>query len=478
MRLGLCSDGFTPFNHDGKAYSCWPVILTPYNLPPNMCLKREYMFLTIIIPGPSNPKTNIDVYLQPLIDDLKLLWDEGVQTYDVYRKENFYMRAALCWTINDFPAYGMLFGWSTAGKLGCLICMDHSKAFYLHNGRKVCHFDCHRQFLPMSHPFRKNKKDFLKGKVEMDVPPRRRSGREILEMIMHIPRMVDTGIAHQTSGYGDNHHWTKRSIFLDLPYWKDLLNPHNIDVMHTESNVFQNVFNTVMDIKGKTKDNVNARMDIRVHCNRPTLELEEMGNEKLLKPKAQYTLNTDQKQNVCKWVQGLKLPDGYASNLGSCVDLRTYTLNHMKSHDCHGFMQRLIPIAFSCLPIPIWESLTELSHFFRDLCSSILDKNRLEVMERNIPILLCKLEKIFPPSFFDVMEHLPIHLVYEAKVGGPVQYRWMNPFERFLHTLKKKVKNKAHEEGSICEAYLLEETSIFCSHYFEAHIHTRNRRVP
>jgi len=56
VRLGLCSDGFSPFNMSGRPYSCWPVIVTPYNLPPSMCMKEEYMFLTIIIPGRKNPK--------------------------------------------------------------------------------------------------------------------------------------------------------------------------------------------------------------------------------------------------------------------------------------------------------------------------------------------------------------------------------------------------------------------------------------
>jgi hypothetical protein len=48
----------------------------------------------------------------------------------------------------------------------------------------------------------------------------------------------------------------------------------------------------------------------------------------------------------------------------------------------------------------------------------------------NIIEIICKLEMIFPPSFFDSMEHLPIYLPYEAKVGGPVQHRWMYPFKR------------------------------------------------
>jgi len=72
----------------------------------------------------------------------------------------------------------------------------------------------------------------------------------------------------------------------------------------------------------------------------------------------------------------------------------------------------------------------EIIHFFRDLCSSKLNVDHIERLETNIVETLCKLEMIFPPSFSDSMEHLPIHLSFEAKVGGLVQYRWMYPFER------------------------------------------------
>lgn len=144
VRLGLCTDGFTPFGQSGKQYSCWPVIVTPYNLPPGMCMKAPYLFLTIIIPGPRNPKKKIDVYLQPLVDELLQLWEVGVQTYDISLKQNFQMKAALMWTISDFPAYGMLSGWSTAGRLSCPYCMDKSKAFWLKYSRKQSFFDCHR----------------------------------------------------------------------------------------------------------------------------------------------------------------------------------------------------------------------------------------------------------------------------------------------------------------------------------------------
>ncbi|KAL0315258.1 UNVERIFIED_CONTAM: hypothetical protein Scaly_2873100 [Sesamum calycinum] len=73
----------------------------------------------MVIPGPSNPKRLIDVYLEPLIEELLQLWHLGVRTYDHATDRAFMMRAALMWTMNDLPTYGMAFGWSTAGVMRC-----------------------------------------------------------------------------------------------------------------------------------------------------------------------------------------------------------------------------------------------------------------------------------------------------------------------------------------------------------------------
>ena len=103
----------------------------------------------------------------------------------------------------------------------------------------------------------------------------------------------------------------------------------------------------------------------------------------------------------------------------------------MKSHDCHIFLQRLLPLVLrGSLSDDVCEALIKLSHFFKELCSRTLTKDVLERLESQIVITLCKLERIFPPSFFDIMVHLPIHLALEAILGGPVQYRWMYPIER------------------------------------------------
>ncbi|KAK1405700.1 hypothetical protein POM88_005305 [Heracleum sosnowskyi] len=82
-----------------------------YNLPHTMSMKEPYMFMTLLVPGPNDPERNLNVYLRPLIDELFNLWQVGVQTFDTSTKTNFMMRAALLWTISDFPGLGMVNSW-------------------------------------------------------------------------------------------------------------------------------------------------------------------------------------------------------------------------------------------------------------------------------------------------------------------------------------------------------------------------------
>jgi hypothetical protein len=75
----------------------------------------------------------------------------------------------------------------------------------------------------------------------------------------------------------------------------------------------------------------------------------------------------------------------------------------------------------------IWDALMEISHFFRDICSNKFQIQHIERLETNIIQTICKLEMMFPSSFFNSMKHLPMHLPFQVKVGGSVQYRWMYP---------------------------------------------------
>ena len=64
-------------------------------------MKQKFMMLTLLISGPKQPGNDIDIFF---IDDLKILWDVGVEVYDAYLKEVFTLKVVLLWTINDFPA--------------------------------------------------------------------------------------------------------------------------------------------------------------------------------------------------------------------------------------------------------------------------------------------------------------------------------------------------------------------------------------
>jgi len=173
VRIGLCVDGFNAYSNAVRLYSVWPIVVCVHNLPPHLCMTRPYMFLSFVIPRPNNPKNEIDVFLQPVIDELKMLWNEGVDMYDIHANQTFKMKAASMWTINDFPAYGMLSGWSTHGPLSCPICQDQMRESYLEHGHKMSWFDCHRCFLPRNHVFRRNRNAFTWVRVVHSQPPQR-----------------------------------------------------------------------------------------------------------------------------------------------------------------------------------------------------------------------------------------------------------------------------------------------------------------
>ena len=74
-------------------------------------------------------------------------------------------------------------------------------------------------------------------------------------------------------GYGEEHMWTHKSGLMRLPYFDDLLLPHNIDVMHTKKNIAEALWGTLMDTD-KSEDNVKARVDLATLCDRPNLAMQ------------------------------------------------------------------------------------------------------------------------------------------------------------------------------------------------------------
>ena len=98
------------------------------------------------------------------------------------------------------------------------------------------------------------------------------------------------------------------------------------------------------------------------------MELVQLQNGKLGKPKANYTFTKKDAKSIYKWITKLKMPDGYASNITRCTNIDKGSIPSMKSHDCHVFMECLLPIAFRSLPEFVWNAIAEISRFFIDLC--------------------------------------------------------------------------------------------------------------
>ncbi|MCH86656.1 hypothetical protein A2U01_0007515, partial [Trifolium medium] len=225
VRLGVASDGFNPFKTMSISHSTWPVIVIPYNLPPWMCMKQSFFMLSLLISGPKSPGNNIDIYLQPLVEELQDLWNDGIETYDAYKREKFQLRAAVIWTINDFPAYANLSGWSTKGQYACPCCGIETNSRWLYNGKKICYM-CHRRWLAPKHKWRLNGEDF-DGTRELRKPPKSLDGGDILRQI---DKSREEGLENGAQP------WKKKSIFFTLPYWQYNVLRHNLDVMHIEKN--------------------------------------------------------------------------------------------------------------------------------------------------------------------------------------------------------------------------------------------------
>ena len=105
----------------------------------------------------------------------------------------------------------------------------------------------------------------------------------------------------------------------------------------------------------------------------------------------------------------------------------------MKSHDCHVMMTQMLPVAIrNILPKKVREAIMRLCDFFNTISQKVMDPDTLDDLQEEVVKTLCQLEMFFPPSFFDVMVHLSVHLASEAKVSGPVHYRWMYLIESYV----------------------------------------------
>lgn len=128
------------------------------------------------------------------------------------------------------------------------------------------------------------------------------------------------------------------SIFFDFLYWRNLEVRHCIDVMHVEKNVCDSIIGTLLNIPSKTKDGVNARLDLKEMGIREDLHPRPEGKRTYCPP-ASHTLCKYEKTSFCECLHGIKVPSGYSSNIMKLVSVKELKLVGLKSHDCHVLMQ-------------------------------------------------------------------------------------------------------------------------------------------
>jgi len=106
------------------------------------------------------------------------------------------------------------------------------------------------------------------------------------------------------------------------------------------------------------------------------------------------------KTQFLNFLKDAKFPDGYASNIQRCLTADAIKWQSLKTHDCHILLQRIIPAGVrGLLDDDVYQTTAEFGKFFRELCSQRLNTDLLARMKTKIPIILCKLEKIFPLLF-------------------------------------------------------------------------------
>jgi hypothetical protein len=155
VRFALSTDGMNLFGERTSTHSTWPVILTMYNLPFWMCQKRKYLFLSILIQDPKHPGIDIDIFLDPLMQEMETLWKDGIDIIDGFTRQHFNLRAIIFITIHDYQALFVLSG-QIKGRMGCTVCMDGTVSSFLKGSRKIVYLG-YRRFLLEGHRYQSKK---------------------------------------------------------------------------------------------------------------------------------------------------------------------------------------------------------------------------------------------------------------------------------------------------------------------------------
>ena len=253
---------------------------------------------------------------------------------------------------------------------------------------------------------------------------------------------------------------------------QDLPVRHVLDVMHCEKNITENILKTTFG----EKDNPSVRADMQARGIRAHLHLEPTGpsQDRFYMPDAPYVLSATDQARVLRVLKNLRTPTNYVASLHTKISKGK--LSGLKSHDYHILMQQILPLCFRKVANKaLAGAIIRLSRVFRKLCAKTINMAEKQQMLADCAETMCMFEKEMPPAFFDIMSHLPYHLVEEAFLCGPVHTRWMYPYERYFKTVKGYVRNLAKPEGSIAQGYQVEQALGFITKYMSEYSVTTRR---
>ena len=239
---------------------------------------------------------------------------------------------------------------------------------------------------------------------------------------------------------------------------------HTLDVMHVEKNVATTITGFLLG----DDDTIAVRKDMQECSMMEDLHLVRQGDtDNFLMPHAPYVLRPEDKRRVLETIKKVHVPSGHCANFAKLVNLEKGKLQFMKSHDWHVLIEEILPDALrGSLAEGPRVAVIRLGHCFKRFCEKVIRVSDLPALQTYVAETCALLELHFPPTFFNVMEHLPLHLPRELYWCGPVHARWMYSVERYLGHLKSLVRNKARPEGSMAMGYMYEEALGFVTEHF------------
>jgi hypothetical protein len=274
-------------------------------------------------------------------------------------------------------------------------------------------------------------------------------------MIKDVHVVFGKGHGSQQVPNDENGHvpmWKKKSILWELPYWEESLRePPRFPRYVWEGKRYN-----------------QTRRDLKEMKQQEDLRPEKRDNGQHYLHRASYTLSKEKKESMFDCLNSMKIPSGYTLNIQGRINRKEKKFTNLMSHDYHILMTQLLPVALrGILPENIRLAIMKLCAFLNKILQTATDPNKIIKLQNNVVQYLVNFEMVFPPSFFNIMTNLLVHIVKEINILDPVFLHNMFPFERYMAVLKKYVRNHSHPEGCIAKGYGIEEVIEFCVDFID-----------